>query len=256
MGFDPTGIRVSRSLASPTYRCSQAGFSRRWPTLRTQSRQARDSRDAARLGLHNRRLSDDNRPMAVRRRRRRALPSVPDLRKIRDEEPPAAPEQPTIIEMIRHYLDWKSGRASENTISTYTSGLRLFSQWLILGGVDPVTDTADALPGSVMDEYIVWMRRRRSIRTGQPISASSVALYHAAVVGLFKYAARRGWLPARFNWVEMKASAAETLGKIPTRPAQFDRRIPLLVAYVDQLSLPHAHLRKGRAHLELLRDRR
>jgi integrase/recombinase XerC len=25
--------------------------------------------------------------------------------------------------------------------------------------------------------------------------------------------------------------------------------------YVDQLSLPHAHLRKGRAHLELLRDR-
>jgi site-specific recombinase XerD len=157
--------------------------------------------------------------------------------------------------MIRQYLGWKSGRASENTVTAYTTALRLFSQWLSLGGVDPSTDTADALPGSVMDEYIVWMRRRPSSRSGQPISAGSVALYHAAVVDLFKYAARRGWLPSRFNWVEMKASAAETLGTIPMRQAQFDRRIPLLVAYVDQLSLPHTHLRKGRAHLELLRDR-
>ena len=78
---------------------------------------------------------------------------------------------------------------------------------------------------------------------------------NAAVADLFKYAARRGWLPDRFNWVEMRASAAETLGTIPTRSAQFDRRIPLLVAYVDQLSLPRDHQRTGRAHLELLRDR-
>jgi hypothetical protein len=43
------------------------------------------------------------------------------------------------------------------------------------------------------------MQKRPSLRTGQPISIRSIALYHAAVVDLFKYAARRGWLPSRFN---------------------------------------------------------
>ena len=62
-------------------------------------------------------------------------------------------------------------------------------------------------------------------------------------------------LPGRFNCVDMKASAAERLGKVPAQPAQFDRRIPVLVTHVDQLSLPHTHLRRDRAHLELLRDR-
>jgi hypothetical protein len=160
--------------------------------------------------------------MALRRRRRRTLPAAPDLRKLRDAETPAAPEQLTISEMIRHHLDWKAARAADNTLKAYRTGLRLFSQWLSLGGVDPLTATADALPRSVMDEYIVWMRERPSLRTGQPISVRSVALYHAAVVDLFKYAARRGWLPDRFNWVEMRASAAEThdpdaIG--PVRPA-------------------------------------
>jgi hypothetical protein len=151
--------------------------------------------------------------------------------------------------MIRLYLNWKSHMAAENTIKSYTSGLTLFSHWLRLGGVDPMTDIADALPSSVMDEYIRWMRRRPSLRTGRPISANSVALYHAAVLDLFKYAARRGWLPGRFNWVEIQANAAETLGKIQTRSAEFDRRIPLLVVHVDQLLLPHVHLRKGVARI-------
>lgn len=188
--------------------------------------------------------------MVVRRRRRQRLPPAPDLRKLREAESSAAPQHPTIIEMITHYLDWKSGKATESTIRAYTTGLRLFSQWLSMGGVDPFTEMPDALPSSVMEEYIGWMQKRPSLRTGQPISVRSVALYHAAVVDLFKYAARRGWLPSRFNWVDMKASAAERLGKVPTQPAQFDRRIPLLVAYVDQLLLPHTHLRRGRAHLE------
>jgi hypothetical protein len=82
--------------------------------------------------------------MVVRRRRRQKLPSAPDLRKLKDAEASAAPEQPTIIEMIRHYLDWKSGKATENTIKAYTTGLRLFSRWLSMGGVDPFTDMADA----------------------------------------------------------------------------------------------------------------
>lgn len=193
--------------------------------------------------------------MVARRRRRHRLPPAPDLRKLREAESPAAPQHPTIIEMITHYLGWKSGKATESTIRAYTTGLRLFSQWLSMGGVDPFADPPGALPSSVMEEYIGWMQKRPSLRTGQPLSIRSIALYHSAVVDLFKYATRRGWLPSRFNWVDMKASAAERLGKVPAQPAQFDPRIPLLVTYVDQLSLPHTHLLRGRAHLELLRDR-
>jgi site-specific recombinase XerD len=193
--------------------------------------------------------------MAVRLRRRGRLPATPNLRSLRDAESFPVAEQPTIDEIVKQYLDWKSSGASKNTIGAYTTGLRLFSRWLTGGGIDPSTDAADALPRSVMDEYIAWMRKRPSLRTGMPISARSVALYHAAVVDLFKYAARRGWLPSRINWVEMKANATETLGKIPTQSAQFDPHIPELVAYVDQLPLPQEHRRHGRAQLELLRDR-
>lgn len=42
------------------------------------------------------------------------------------------------------------------------------------------------------------------------------------------------------------------LGKVPKRSARHDRRIPLLVAYVDQLPLRPLEQRNGISRLELL----
>ncbi|HLZ28471.1 MAG TPA: tyrosine-type recombinase/integrase, partial [Chloroflexota bacterium] len=61
-------------------------------------------------------------------------------------------------------------------------------------------------------------------------------LYFYAVADCFKWASRRKLLPERFRWDEMHANATETLGKLYSRPARHDRRVPLLLAYADGLS--------------------
>jgi site-specific recombinase XerD len=201
-------------------------------------------------------LTENERSLAVRGRQRPGvLPAVPDLRRLRAAEDSATPERPTIAEIVQRYLAWKSGKAAKDTIRTYTDALRLFGEWLSMAGIDAFTEDADALPTSVMEEYIVWARQRPSKRSGRPQAPSSVALYYAAVTDLFRFAARRKWLPDRFRWAEMKADAQETLGKIPKRSARHDRRIPLLVDYVDNLPLPSVEQRNGISRLELLRNR-
>jgi site-specific recombinase XerD len=115
------------------------------------------------------------------------------------------------------------------------------------------------LPASILEAHIVWLRQRPSLRSGRPLAQSSVAVYHAAVLDLFKYAVRRRLVPEeRFRWAEMAANAAETLGKVHQRSARHDRRIPLLVAYVDALPMPTAGTNGASLNarrLELLRNR-
>jgi len=189
------------------------------------------------------------------RTRPRVLPAVPDLRKLRAAEDAATLERPTIAEIVECYLAWKSSKVAKHTTRTYINALYLFGQWLAMCGINVFEEHVDVLPTSVIDEYIVWMRQRPSKRSGKPLAQTSVALYCAAVTDLFKFAARRRFLPERFHWAEMKADAQETLGKISKRSARHDRRIPLLVAYVDQLPLPSVEQRKGISRLELLRNR-
>ena len=92
-------------------------------------------------------------------------------------------------------------------------------------------------------------------RSGRPLGPASVQTYFYAVSDCFKWAARRKLLPERFRWAEMAANAAETLGKLYSRSARHDRRVPLLVAYVDNLPMPDAGKRLGVSRLELQRDR-
>ena len=124
-----------------------------------------------------------------------------------------------------------------------------------MSGINPFEETADALPASILEEWIVWCRKRPMHRTGRPLGPASVQTYFYAVSGCFKWAARRKLLPERFRWAEMFANATETLGKLYSRSARHDRRVPLLVAYVDNLPMPDAGKRLGVSRLELLRDR-
>jgi hypothetical protein len=110
-------------------------------------------------------------------------------------------------------------------------------------------------PVAILEQHIVWLRQRPSVRSGRPLAKTAVATYHAAVLDCFKWATRRKLVSDRFRWAEMAANAAETLGKVHKRSARHDRRIPLLVAYVDSLPLPDVRQRLGISRLELLRDR-
>jgi site-specific recombinase XerD len=181
------------------------------------------------------------------------LPPLPDLRAIRAAEDSTSPEQPTLAAIIARYLEWKAGNSSKHTIRTYRDGLRHFAKFLALSGIRGFEEDADVLPASILEQWIIWVRQARHPRTGGQLKPATVATYLYAVSDLFKWATRRKLVPERFRWAEMTANAAETLGKVPRLSARHDRRIPLLVAYVDQLSAPDATARCGLSHVELLR---
>src|SRR6266545_3260942 len=207
------------------------------------------------------------------------LPAVPDLRAMRAAEDRTTPERPTIAAIVQQYLEWKRGSAAKHTMRTYTDALRHFAEFLAMSGIDAFVEDADALPASILEAHITWLRQRPTRRTGQAPRPTTVAVYHSAVLDLFKYAVRRRLVPEeRFRWAEMAANAAETLGKVPKRSARHDRRIPLLVAFVDNLPLTgrrpktcvancwqsqfgkacdheQRSARAGQCQLELLRDR-
>lgn len=183
------------------------------------------------------------------------MPAAPDLRALRAAEDRTTPERPTIAAIVERYLEWKARTASRNTHRTYTDGLRRFAEFLTLSGIDAFQENADVLPVSVLDQHILWLRDRPSQRSGRPLAQTAIATYHAAVLDCFKWAASRKLVSERFRLAEMGASAAETLGKVHKRSARHDRRIPLLVAYVDNLPLPDATQRNGISRIELLRNR-
>jgi len=126
-------------------------------------------------------------------------------------------------------------------------------------GINAFEETAEVLPASILEEWIGWCRKRPMHRSGRPLGPASVQTYFYAVSDCFKWAARRKLLPERFRWAEMAANAAETLGRLYWRSARHDRRVPLLVAFVDNLAMPPMAASRGNrasnACLELLRDR-
>jgi site-specific recombinase XerD len=189
------------------------------------------------------------------RRTAHVLPSAPDLRALRVAEDRTTLERPTIAVIIARYLEWMSGNSAKDTVRTYTDSLRHFGEFLAMSGINAFEETAEVLPATILEEWIGWCRKRPMHRSGQPLGPATVQCYFYAVSGCFKWAARRKLLPERFRWAEMFANATETLGKLYWRSARHDRRVPLLVAYVDNLPMPDASQRGGISRLELLRDR-
>jgi integrase/recombinase XerD len=182
------------------------------------------------------------------------LPALPDLRALRAAEDSTTPDRPTLAAIVARYLEWKAGNSSKHTIRTYRDGLRHFAKFLALSGIRGFEEDADVLPASILEQWIIWVRQARHPRGGGQLKPATVATYLYAVSDLFKWATRRKLVPERFRWAEMTANAAETLGKVPRLSARHDRRIPLLVAYVDQLTTPQVAARCGRSHVELLRN--
>jgi site-specific recombinase XerD len=195
----------------------------------------------------------------VRTSRAHVLPPGPDLRALRLAEDDTTVQRPTIAAIVERYLEWMAGNAAKDTVRTYTDSLRHFGAFLAMSGINAFEETADVLPATILEEWIVWCRKRPMHRGGRPLGPASVQTYFYAVSGCFKWAARRKLLAERFRWAEMFANATETLGKLYWHSARHDRRVPLLVAYVDAVPMPpmaaSPGAREGAKCLELLRDR-
>jgi site-specific recombinase XerD len=183
------------------------------------------------------------------------LPAAPVLRALRDAEDRTTREQPTIHAIITRYLGWKTSTAAPHTLRTYRDALRHFGEFLAMCGINTFEDDADVLPITILERWIVWLGSRPHGRTGAPLKPATVATYLYAVSDVFKFAVRRKLVPERFRWAEMAANAADALGKVPKRSARHDRRLPLLVAFLDGLPMPAADARDGLSGVELRRNR-
>jgi len=188
-----------------------------------------------------------------------ALPAAPDLRALRRAEDHPEIDRPTIAVIVERYLEWKASIYAADTVRTYRDGLRHFAEFLSVSGINAFEEDADALPVSILEQWIVWCRKRPMHRTGRPLSPAAISVYFYATSDCFGWAARHKLLPERFRWAEMHAGAMEALGRLQRRSARHDRRVPLLVAFVDALPLPPLEATRGAAEgiqrLELLRDR-
>jgi hypothetical protein len=166
--------------------------------------------------------------LAIPRRRPHVLPSAPDLRGLRAADRTTL-DRPTIAAIIARYLEWKAGTAAKHTSRTYTDGIRHFGEFLSMSGINAFEETAEVLPASILEEWIVWCRKRPMHRSGRPLGPASVQTYFYAVSDCFKWAARRKLLPERFRWAEMAANAAEsncTPAGAMTRDGQRYKAVP------------------------------
>jgi hypothetical protein len=116
------------------------------------------------------------------------LPPLPDLRAIRAAEDSTTPEHPTLAVIIARYLERKAGNSSKHTIRTYRDGLRHFAKFLALSGIRGFEEDADALPASILEQWILWVRHARHPRGGGQLKPATVATYLYAVSDLFKWA--------------------------------------------------------------------
>jgi hypothetical protein len=80
----------------------------------------------------------------------------------------------------------------------------------------------DVLPVSILEQWILWLRKAKHPRSGKPLQRATIATYLYSVSDMFKWAARRQYVPERFRWAELAANAAGTLRKVPKRSARLD----------------------------------
>ncbi len=159
---------------------------------------------------------------------------------------------PTLEGLQRAFLAWLGRGRAERTLLSYETGLRRFGEFLGEAGVHPFEDTAERLPTDVLEAFTAYMSVRRP-----QLSRASVDLYVAAVLAYFRFGIRRGLVPPRFVYENMRDNVRDGQGRRGNyRVPRIDRRLPLVVVSAEQLPLPDARAIGHRnQRLTLLRDR-
>jgi site-specific recombinase XerD len=138
---------------------------------------------------------------------------------------------------------------SPATVSTYGDALRRFMEFLTEAGA-PQDTAPSGLSADVLERFHTWLvdnygRDRRA----------TIATYVAGTRAFFRFLARRNLLTPGVTFEQMRAGLQEVMGKGSYKTPRTDRRLPLVLIYVNNIALPDP-ARNGQAkRLELLRDR-
>ncbi len=147
------------------------------------------------------------------------------------------------------FLESLAGR-SKRTRQTYATCLRRFEDFLANCGLLREPLTTDRLGEDLLERFATWL-----LHEGGIDSRASVTTYVAGARAFFRFLARRRWLAPSVSFEAARANAREALGRSTYRTPRPDRRLPLVVTYVESLALPAAGPGADQARLELLRDR-
>jgi site-specific recombinase XerD len=170
---------------------------------------------------------------------------VPDARPTSLAPTPGAPD---LAAALRAFEDSLAAR-SPRTRATYGSALRRFVEYLDTRRQPYLTLPASALGPHLSEEYHTWLvhqygRERRA----------TIVTYLAALRAFLRFLDRRGWLAPAASYERVRDRLAEVVGRGQYRTPRIDRRVPLIVLYADELSLPAVD-HDAMDRLTLLRDR-
>jgi site-specific recombinase XerD len=79
--------------------------------------------------------------------------------------------------------------------------------------------------------------------------------YEASLRAFVRYLARRALLAPGVTYEQMRENVREVVGRSSYKTPRIDRRLPLIVTYVQSLPVPSADERRGIRRLEVLRDK-
>ena len=159
------------------------------------------------------------------------------------------PHPPAIASQIDLFLRSLAGK-SPATVRTYQESLSRFAEFLAESRV-PSGHLAGDLPPDILERYYAWLvgqygRDRRA----------TISTYVAGTRAFFRFLARRRLLSSEASFEQIRAGLQEVMGKGSYKTPRIDRGLPLIVLYVNQLSLPESSSARDQVkRLEILRDR-
>ncbi len=159
------------------------------------------------------------------------------------------PEQPLAIQtQIDQFLEAMAGK-SPATRETYGKALKRFTEFLRENATPAEALVAD-LPPEILERFHGWLvdsygRDRRA----------TIATYVAGTRAFFRFLARRGLLSPGTSFEQIRAGLQEVMGKGSYKTPRIDRRLPLVILYVNNVPLPALSPENREKRLEILRDK-
>ncbi|MCL4532463.1 MAG: tyrosine-type recombinase/integrase [Actinobacteria bacterium] len=159
------------------------------------------------------------------------------------------PEQPLAIQsQIDQFLEAMAGK-SPATRQTYGKSLKRFTEFLRESGT-PAEALAADLPPEILERFHGWLvdgygRDRRA----------TITTYVAGTRAFFRFLARRRLLSPETSFEQIRAGLQEVMGKGSYKTPRIDRRLPLVILYVNRIPIPPPTPENREKRLEILRDK-
>lgn len=160
-----------------------------------------------------------------------------------------APQPPLAIQaQIDEFLQAMVGK-SPATIATYEKSLKRFTEFLADTGLSRDSLAKD-LPPEILERFYGWLVDMY----GRDRRATTVT-YIAAARAFFRFLARRRLLSSEASFEQIRAGLQEVMGKGSYKTPRIDRRLPMIILYVNNIPLPEPAPRNQAKRLEILRDK-